>query len=186
MTTPLIVSVIVIAAIAIALFNVLKYRTHPELKTVISLRGRANSNMTEKEIEFLTRDVMDAMRNCRSSFAKVELSNILLFLEELKELTESEHITHQNIVNLAEYCYDKVYFGCDKEDKSSVASHIKFWRMMNKKIKHRTFTIEDIQRAYRAGKNGWYRQKGNERQGFVVGKFKGTEEEYLNDIKSKR
>lgn len=185
MTTALIVSAIIITAIAVALFKILTQHTHPELKIVVDLRNRASSNMTDKEIEFLERDVMDAMKNCKSSFAKIELSNVMLFLEELKELNESEHITHQNIVNLAEYCYDKVYFGCDKEDKPSVTSHIKFWRMMNKKIKHRTFTIEDIQRAYRAGKNGWYRQKPSN-EGFVVGKFKGTEEEYLNDLKRKR
>ncbi len=185
MTSVLIVSGIIVTAIIVTLYNVLKHGMNPEVKIVIDLRNRTSSHMTETEIDILRDDVMNAVKTVKSSFAKIELSNILLFLDELESLTIGEHITHEDIFKKAAYCYDKVYFGCDKDDKPTVKSHIKFWRMMNKKIKYRTFTIEDIQRAYRAGKNGWYRQKKSN-EGFFVGKFKGTEEEYLNDLKSKR
>ena len=171
--------------ITLAIVQILKSISTKEIKkigVIAELNKKINVNMKQHEIDALREEVLKEASKATSTYVKVELLNILLFLEDINMIAMQEHIEHNDIRKIGEQCYRKMCKICDSEDELS--RFLSFWKLMNKKVEHRTFTIDDRKMAYRAGKNGWYQEK-NYGGKPTVGKFKGTEKEYIDTVKKR-
>ena len=171
--------------ITLAIVQFIKSMGAKEIKRIgiiAEINKKINVKMKQHEIDAVREEVLREASKATSTYVKVELLNIILFLEDIQMIVMQEHIEHNDIRKIGEQCYRKMCKICDSEDELS--RFLSFWKLMNKKVVHRTFTIDDIKMAYRAGKSGWYREK-NYGGKPMVAKFKGTEQEYIETVKKR-
>lgn len=175
----------VLVVVSIALYYIFKGKKEfltEEMKTIARLRNKVNVNMKQHEIEQLRAEVVIEAAKTKNTYLKVNLLDMIIFLYELEEIAIQEQLEHREVRETAKQCYAKMCRICDSEDELS--RYLSFWKILNKRLGIRTFTIDDIKKAYRAGKNGWYQERkvGNN---YTVAMFKGTEQEYIESIKPK-